>query len=137
MTETDKERKRKENRGLPELRQCFRPARKKIAHVRSLSLKILRCNLVPSATISIAMAHERKSEQNRFIQEGVDPDIPYGLPSDDLHPDGEPRAKSTPPGAPDEPVRPDASVDWGTRPGEEVVRSQKGKNEKHSDEKAA
>lgn len=70
------------------------------------------------AAISIAMAHERKSEQNRFIQEGVDPEIPYGLPSDDLHPDGEPHAKSKSPGAPDEAVNPDASVDWGTLPGE-------------------
>lgn len=70
------------------------------------------------------MAHERKSEQNRVIQEGADPEIPYGLPSDDLHPDGEAHAKSIPPGAPDEPVSPDASIDWGTRPGEEVVRDE-------------
>ena len=47
------------------------------------------------------MAHQRKSELNRFIQEGVDPEIPWGLPSDDAHPDGEPHANTAPPGAPE------------------------------------
>jgi hypothetical protein len=67
------------------------------------------------------MAHERKSELNRFIQEGVQDEIPYGVPSDDLHPDGEPNAQIPPAGAPDERVRPDASVGWGQLPGEEVT----------------
>ena len=46
------------------------------------------------------MAHQRKSELNRFLQDAVNPDIPYGLPTDDLHPDGEPQANVPPPGAP-------------------------------------
>jgi hypothetical protein len=67
------------------------------------------------------MAHERKSELNRFVQEGVQDEIPYGVPSDDLHPDGEPNAQIPPAGAPDKSVPPDASVDWGQLPGEEVI----------------
>jgi hypothetical protein len=67
------------------------------------------------------MAHERKSELNRFIQDGVQDEIPYGVPSDDLHPDGEPNAQIPPAGAPDRSVRPDATVDWGQKPGEEVI----------------
>ncbi|MBW8870363.1 MAG: hypothetical protein JF563_06255, partial [Acidobacteriales bacterium] len=47
------------------------------------------------------MTHERKSELNRVLRDGVDPDIPYGLPSDDLHPDGEANTSGPPPGAPD------------------------------------
>jgi hypothetical protein len=69
------------------------------------------------------MAHERKSELNRFQQDGVVPETPYGLPTDDLHPDGEPHANTTPPGAPEPGTKldPNATVDWGEAPGEEVV----------------
>jgi hypothetical protein len=66
------------------------------------------------------MPHERKSELNRMQQDGV---VPYGLPTDDLHPDGEPHAQSTPPGAPEPGTKldPNATIDWGEAPGEEVV----------------
>ena len=47
------------------------------------------------------MAHQRKSEQNRVLGEGIDSEIPWGLPSDDAHPDGEQHSGSTPPGAPE------------------------------------
>ncbi len=68
------------------------------------------------------MAHERKSVLNRMQQDGVVPETPYGLPTDDLHPDGEPHAGTTPPGAPDPGTKlnPNASVGWGEAPGEEV-----------------
>jgi hypothetical protein len=84
------------------------------------------------------MAHERKSELNRFIEEGVQDEIPYGVPSDDLHPDGEPNAQIPPAGAPDKRVRPDASVDWGQLPGEETIVSrgeQKPEDRKPKDQK--
>ena len=62
------------------------------------------------------MAHQRKSELNRFEQEGVNPEEPWGLPSDDTHPDGEPHAGSTPPGAPDrESAKGKDSVDHGQK----------------------
>ena len=72
------------------------------------------------------MTHERKSELNRLQQDGVAPETPYGLPTDDLHPDGEVHAGSTPPGAPKAGTKlnPNASVDWGVEPGEEVVTNQ-------------
>lgn len=72
------------------------------------------------------MAHERKSELNRMQQDGVVPETPYGLPTDDLHPDGEPHADTTPPGAPDAGTKldPNASVGWGEAPGEEVEQPQ-------------
>jgi len=68
------------------------------------------------------MAHQRKSELNRFLQDAVNPDIPYGLPTDDLHPDGEPQANVPPPGAPQRGKKIDenASVNWGETPGEET-----------------
>ena len=68
------------------------------------------------------MPHERKSELNRMQQDGVVPETPYGLPPDDLHPDGEPHAETTPPGAPTRGTKlnPDASIGWGEIPGEEV-----------------
>ncbi len=47
------------------------------------------------------MAHQRKSEENRILGDGIDSEIPWGLPSDDAHPDGEPHKGSTPPGAPE------------------------------------
>jgi hypothetical protein len=69
------------------------------------------------------MTHERKSELNRVLRDGVDPDIPYGLPSDDLHPDGEANTSGPPPGAPEAGTKLDqnASVDWGEAPGEETI----------------
>ena len=69
------------------------------------------------------LAHERKSELNRLQQDGVVPETPYGLPTDDLHPDGEAHARSTPPGAPEPGTKldPNATIDWGEAPGEEVV----------------
>jgi hypothetical protein len=72
------------------------------------------------------MAHERKSELNRMQQDGVVPETPYGLPTDDLHPDGEAHAGTTPPGAPDAGTKldPNASVGWGEAPGEEVEKPQ-------------
>lgn len=73
------------------------------------------------------MAHERKSELNRFQGDVINPETPHGLPSDDVHPDGEPQAGTTPAGAPDANSKPgdNASVDWGTAPGEEPVREDK------------
>lgn len=72
------------------------------------------------------MTHERKSELNRMQQDGVVPETPFGLPTDDLHPDGEPHSGSTPPGAPDRGTKlnPNASFGWGEEPGEEVEQSQ-------------
>ena len=69
------------------------------------------------------MAHQRKSELNRFIRDGVDAEIPHGLPSDDLHPDGEPNASIPPAGAPEcgTVLETNESIDWGTIPGEEIV----------------
>jgi hypothetical protein len=69
------------------------------------------------------MAHKRKSELNRVLRDGENAELPYGLPSDDLHPDGERNAQIPPPGAPDRRVSPDAKVDWGVPPGEDPVRS--------------
>ena len=67
------------------------------------------------------MAHHRKSELNRMQQDGVVPETPYGLPTDDVHPDGETHPGTTPPGAPERGTKlnPNASVDWGEAPGED------------------
>ncbi|HWC16942.1 MAG TPA: hypothetical protein VG498_07995 [Terriglobales bacterium] len=72
------------------------------------------------------MPPERKSEQNRMQQDGVVPETPYGLPSDDLHPDGEPHAGSTPPGAPERArkLNPKGPAGSGEAPGEEVEKPQ-------------
>jgi hypothetical protein len=73
------------------------------------------------------MAHERKSELNRMQQEGVVAETPHGLPTDDLHPDGEPHAGTNPPGAPERGTKrnPNASIGWGKAPGEEVEQPRK------------
>ncbi len=68
-----------------------------------------------------SMTHQRKSELNRFISDGVMDDIPYGVPSDDLHPDGEPHPDLLPPRAQDEAIPPKASIDWGEPSGEEII----------------
>ncbi|HET9743872.1 MAG TPA: hypothetical protein VFQ00_14075 [Terriglobales bacterium] len=69
------------------------------------------------------MAHQRQSELNRFEPEGIQSETPYGSPSDDLHPDGEPNRGTTPPGAPEPGTKlnRDETIDWGRRPGEETV----------------
>jgi hypothetical protein len=66
------------------------------------------------------MARERKSELNRFQQDGVVLETPCGLPTDDLHPDGEPHPQSTEPGAPERGTKlnPSPKVDGDKEPGE-------------------